>query len=331
MFKWIKRIALGAGVLAGVLVVFGIAFEQWSRWKVSREYPPIGQLFEVDGRYVHLYCSGTGAPTVVLQSGLDALGSLSWASVQPEIAKTNRVCSYDRAGILWSDGRDNLPSANQITERLHSLLGVASEKPPYVMVGHSLGGPLTMVFADRYRDEIEGIVLVDSAHPAQESRFSPELITAMGGPPSPLILKVMAATGLLRLLDSGSADGDPEEVQLALKYFPQSVRGVLSEIAAMEEMLGEPYEAGSFGELPLIVLTAGKLPDELPPGMTPELTEEISNVWSELQIELTALSTSGEQRVIDDATHYIQYDNPDAVIAAIRDVVTASQQTIQKN
>ena len=133
------------------------------------------------------------------------------------------------------------------------------------------------------------------------------------------------------MLDSGSADGDPEEVQLELKYFPQSVRGVLSEIAAMEEMLGEPYEAGSFGELPLIVLTAGKLPDELPPGMTPELTEEISNVRSELQIELTALSTSGEQRVIDDATHYIQYDNPDAVIAAIRDVVTASQQTIQKN
>ena len=331
MFKWIKRIALGAGVLAGVVVVSGIAFEQWSRWKVSREYPPIGQLFEVDGRSMHLNCSGTGAPTVVLQSGLDILGSLSWVSVQPDIAETNRVCSYDRAGILWSDGRDELPSANQVTERLHSLLGVASEKPPYVLVGHSLGGPLITVFADHYRDEIEGIVLVDSSHPAQMSRFSPELITAMGGPPPPLIAKVMVATGLLRLLESGSAEDFQDKTQAALMYLPQSIPGMLSEFAALEEMLGEPFEAGSFGNLPIVVLTAGKLPDELPPSMTPELKADWAEVWSELQIELNALSTNSERRVIDDATHYIQYDNPDAVITAIRDVMTASQQTMQNN
>ena len=329
MLKWIKRIALGVAALTGVVIVSGVFFEQWSRWSVARDYQPVGQLFEVDGRSMHLYCIGAGEPTVVLESGLDIAGSQAWALVQSKIANTNRVCSYDRAGILWSDGRDEAPTADQITENLHLLLGIASERPPYVLVGHSLGGPLAMAFADRYRSETKGVVLVDSSHPAQTKRFSPEAVAAMGGPPPAFLAKTMAATGFLRLLESGPMEGVPDEAQVALRYLPQSVNGILAEFEAIEEIVGAPFEAGSFGELPLIVLTAGKLPDELPPGMTAELIEEVSNVWSELQIELTALSTSGEQRVIDDATHYIQYDNPDAVIQAIRDVVTASQKDIR--
>jgi pimeloyl-ACP methyl ester carboxylesterase len=183
-----------------------------------------------------------------------------------------------------------------------------------------------MIFADRYRDEIKGVVLVDSSHPEQEKRFSPEAVEAMGGPPPAFIVKTMAATGLLRLLKSGPMDGVPDEAQVSLKYQPQSASGILAELAA-EEIFGEPFEAGSFGDLPLIVLTAGKSPDELQPGMTPEIDAEMSKVWSELQIELTALSTSSEQRVIDDAEHYIQYDNPDAVIQAIRDVLTTIDAT----
>jgi pimeloyl-ACP methyl ester carboxylesterase len=327
VLKWIKRIFLSLLAFAGVALITGIAFEQWSRWSVVREYQPNGQLFEVDGRAMHLHCSGAGEPTVLLQSGLDPAGSLAWVSVQPEIAKTNRVCSYDRAGILWSDGRDELPTANQITERLHTLLGIASERPPYVLVGHSLGGPLTMVFADHYRDEINGVVLVDSSHPEQKRRFSPEAIAATGGPPPPFILKTMAATGLLRLLESGPMDGVPDEAQVALKYLPQSVSGALAEFAALDAILGEAYEPAAFGDLPLVVLTRGKQSDELPPEMTPEIAAEVSRVWSELQIELAALSTKGEQRVIDDAEHYIQYDNPDAVIRAIRDVVTTIENT----
>jgi len=327
MLKWIKRAALGIAALTGVAIVSGVAFEQWSRWSVARDYQPVGELFEVDGRTMHLYCTGAGKPTVIFQSGLDPAGSLAWVSVQPELANTNRACSYDRAGILWSDGRDETPTSNQIAERLHMLLGIASEKPPYVLVGHSLGGPLSMAFADRYRNETKGVVLVDSSHPEQMKRFSPEALEAMEGPPPAFIAKTMAATGLLRLLASGPMDGAPDETQVAARFLPQSVSGVLAEFAALEEILGEPYEAGSFGDLPLIVLTAGKSPDELPPGMTPEIDAEISKVWSELQIELTALSTSGEQRVIDDADHYIQYDNPDAVIQAIRDVLTSIEST----
>lgn len=322
MLKWIKRVFLGLLALAGFALLTGIAFEQWSRWNVAREYQPVGQLYDVNGTAMHLHCSGSGEPTVILESGLSIDGSLSWVLVQPEIAKTNRVCSYDRAGILWSEGVDESPTASVTTERLNELLKSASERPPYVMVGHSLGGPLTRVFADRYRQDVKGVVFVDSSHPEQMQRFSEEARNAMSGPPPALVAKFLAESGLLRLLQSGPIEGFPEEAQTAVEFFPQTMPGILAEFDALEAILAEASATASFGDLPLIVLTAGQLPDEMPPGMTPEIAAEISQVWSELQVELTALSTNGEQRVIDDAAHYIQHDNPEAVIRAIRDVLS---------
>ena len=266
-----------------------------------------------------------GRPTVVLQSGFGADGSLSWVFVQPEIATTNRVCSYDRAGILWSDDRDDKPTAQQIAERLHTLLDIASEDSPYVLVGHSLGGPLSMVFANLFPQDTKGMVLVDSSHPNQFDRFSPELQEAMGGFPPPALVRFAAATGLLRLATPSLSDGFPDEIHVAFEYFPQSTPGILAEYAVLKRLLGDAQEITTFDDLPLIVLTAGKPPEELPPTMTPDLVDEKSRVWSELQAELTALSTNGERRVIDDAEHYIQHDNPDAVISAIRDVVSATK------
>ena len=102
MFKWIRRALIGAAVLAALVVSTGVAYEQWSRRSVAREFPPVGQLIEHDGRLSHLHCTGDGSPTVVLEAGLGAEGSQTWASVQPEIAVETRVCSYYRAGILWS-------------------------------------------------------------------------------------------------------------------------------------------------------------------------------------------------------------------------------------
>ena len=323
--KWLKRGLFGLLALAGVALVAGIAFEQWSRWSIARNHQPTGQLYEVDGHRMHLHCTGAGGPTVVFQSGFGIDGSLSWALVQPKIARSNRVCSYDRAGILWSDRRDDEPTAQLIAGRLHTLLGIASEDPPYILVGHSLGGPLSMVFADLYPQDTIGMVLVDSSHPNQFERFSPELEAVIGDFPPPLLVRIAAATGLLRLATPGFSEGFPDEVQVAFEYFPQSTPGMLSEFASLERLLGGAQEITTFDDLPLVVLTAGRLPEELPPAMTPDLVDEMSRVWNELQAELAALSTNAERRVIDDASHYIQHDNPDAVINAIQDVVSATK------
>ena len=322
MLKWLKRGAITISILIGAILAVGIVFEQWSRWRVGQEYPPTGVLYDIDGRGMHLYCIGHGEPTVVFESGAGG-GSVDWVLVQRQIATTNRACSYDRSGIAWSDPVDEPLTADLIADRLHQLLRKADEAPPYVMVGHSLGGPLTMVFTDKYPLEVAGVVLVDSSHPEQMQRFSPEIQEALGGPPPPAFLRFAAATGLLRLMAPGFFSNVPEEAVAGIEYFPESMQGVLAEFDAFDSIFSEAGEAASFDTRPLIVLTAGKLSSELPAAVTPEIEAQMMKTWNELQIELAGLSVNSERRVIEDATHYIQYDNPGAVIDAIRDVSSA--------
>src|SRR5262249_31931320 len=123
---------------------------------------PPGRLIDVGGRKLHARCTGAGAPTVVLEAGRSAF-AMDWALVQPEIARTNRVCSYDRAGHGWSDpgGAD---TAERAVADLHALLQAVGEKPPYVLVGASRGGLFVRLYDVRYPGEVTGMVLVDPAH-----------------------------------------------------------------------------------------------------------------------------------------------------------------------
>src|SRR5919198_1243925 len=131
------------------------------------ELPPApGRLVDIGGRRLHLLCSGAGAPTVVLEAGASAF-AIDWTLVQREVARTNRVCSYDRAGMGWSDPSAASTLAGDV-RNLHGLLTEAAERPPYVMVGASRGGLLVRLYVADYPDEVAGLVLVD---PASEDRL----------------------------------------------------------------------------------------------------------------------------------------------------------------
>jgi pimeloyl-ACP methyl ester carboxylesterase len=322
MLKWIKRIAMSLAVLVGVILVSGFGFEQWSRWSVANQFVPQGLLVDVSGLSMHLNCSGAGSPTVVLEAGFGPEGSLSWNSIQPEIASYNRVCSYDRAGIFWSDKAGKPLTAVTTAERLHALLTQAHEQGPYILVGHSIGGPLTMVYADRYPTEVAGIVLVDSSHPEQNDRLPREVVEMDEiRPMESFIYSVTANFGIMRLTTPDLPEGTSETVVARSSFLPRSISGLLDEYAAIEKILTEAGDVEGFGELPLIVLTAGKWPEDLPPQLTPEIISKTDSIRFEMQGELASLSTSSEHRLIEDATHYIHHDDPDAVLAAIRDVV----------
>src|SRR6478752_3670469 len=103
MKRWAKRIAISIGALVVLATLFGTVAEAVMRARAARRYPAPGRLVDIGGRRIQLDCRGTGSPTVVLESGLDNLGSLSWAAVHDSIARTSRVCAYSRAGMLWSD------------------------------------------------------------------------------------------------------------------------------------------------------------------------------------------------------------------------------------
>jgi pimeloyl-ACP methyl ester carboxylesterase len=126
--------------------------------------PPPGRLVDVGGFRLHIRCEGGGSPCVVFDAALGG-SSVSWSLVQPAVAKITSTCTYDRAGLGWSDAGPRPRTAGRSAEELHTLLARAGVAPPFVLVGHSFGGLVARVFAHRYRSEVAGLVLVDPAHP----------------------------------------------------------------------------------------------------------------------------------------------------------------------
>jgi pimeloyl-ACP methyl ester carboxylesterase len=156
MKRWAKRIGIGIGALVVVAILVGAVSEALMRARVARQYPAAGRLVETGGgRRIQLDCRGSGSPTVVLESGLDTYGSLSWALVHDSIATTSRTCAYSRAGVMWSDAAAGAFDSKTVAEDLHAALTKAGEPAPFVIVGHSLGGPYALIFTGMKGAKVE--------------------------------------------------------------------------------------------------------------------------------------------------------------------------------
>ena len=131
---------------------------------LDEDFPMPGQLIDVGGHSLHLSCSGSGSPTVILEPGAGGMSSVS-AWITPAVARDTRVCVYDRAGRGWSEPADSPQDGAQIATDLHTLLERGHVPGPYVLAGHSFGGLYVLTFAARYPDEVAGMVLVDSTAP----------------------------------------------------------------------------------------------------------------------------------------------------------------------
>jgi len=130
----------------------------------AKLFAPPGKMTNVGGHDLHIDCSGRGRPTVVLEGGAGAGFSFDWALVQPEIAKTARVCSYDRAGYAWSAPGPEPRTLRQIAYELRTALHAAHEHGPFILVGHSLGALIVREFAQLYPEETAGFIFVDGTH-----------------------------------------------------------------------------------------------------------------------------------------------------------------------
>src|SRR5579872_2655837 len=234
MMKWLRRVALGVAALAAFVLAAGALYEALGRAHAAKAFPPPGRMVDIGGRRIQLDCRGAGAPIVVFESGLDALGSLSWSAVQNDVAKFTRACAYSRAGVIWSDDAGRPFAAGNVAEDLHRALAAAGEKPPYVLVAHSLGGPYSLVFTGRYGADVAGLVFVDASHPDQRAR----LRAAVGRDIDPgnqiRLGAALSWTGLVRLLAAASNPalplGAPSTIAApAAAYLPQSLPAMLAE------------------------------------------------------------------------------------------------------
>ncbi len=328
--RWVKRLAIAIFILAIALVAIGAIYEQTARNRSAKEFPAPGELVDVGGRRIHLNCEGQGTPLVLLEAGADTSGSALWQPVQEEVARFTRVCSYDRAGIMWSDPAKDQRNGLAIVEDLHKVLRAANEQPPYILVGASMGGPYVMTYTKNYGDEVAGMVLVDASHPEQTARLA-QATGESESDPIPFAFRALAAivwTGLPRLVlpDAEVPELPPQTAKAITAYQPTSLKAAFAEAAVFEDSLREAGTFRTLGNLPLAVLSRGKPwsafteAEQIASGLTEEQFNRAEAAWASMQAEEASWSTNSTHQVLADSSHVMQLERPDAVISAIKDV-----------
>lgn len=325
-----RRIGIGVAVAAAALVGSGASYEWIARQNAAREFPPPGRLVDIGGRRIHIDCKGSGSPIVILEAGADTSGSALWYPVAQAVSRRTRVCSYDRAGLMWSDPGPLPRDGEAIVADLHKALEIAKEPGPYVLVGASLGGPLAMLYTGHYPEDVAGVVLVDGAHPDQIARL--EKASGVDDDPAPPVFRALASlawTGLPRLLlPAPELPELPGRVAAEVAaYQAPSLRAALDEASAMPMIFQEASPFRDLERRPLAVLSHGKqwrdysLAQRAGAGMSKEQFERQEWAWAEMQAEQAAWSSDSSHRTLRDSSHVVQLERPDAVIAAIIEVV----------
>lgn len=296
-FKWL-------GITVGLLILIGFSYQQIVTRATTDKYPPVGKIVDLGDYKLHLYALGeaNNRPTIILESGLGTPSSYSdWENIQSDLAKYTRVISYDRAGYGWSESASNERTAEQIADDLHNLLEQSGEHGPFILVGHSLGGFSSQVFAQKYKEDVAGLVLIDSSHVEEADGFSKGEGYLIRGLKEIGVGRLLGLMNMLPLHEHFA--NDEVSVHFFHQYYYNSNQ--LSELEFMgtksvNQVLAA--QAEGFGELPLYILSA---------------EHEDYPEWSELQAQTASLSKNSKHIVIKDASHYIHLDKPKVVIETI--------------
>ena len=337
---------LGAGLAAGVLLTAGAAraaepaapspaltpaLKWWDGYLNSAQAVKLA-----DGRTMNLFCIGSGAPVVVLDSGLGD-GAWSWSGVQGAIAQKTRVCSFDRPGYGRSSPGPEPRDSRAIVADMAAMLKIAKVPGPYVLVGHSAGSFDVRLFAFTHPKDVAGVVLVDpsadnqmqrlaAAAPAikamQENAYGP-MKACMVDPRPPEAEKTCRRNlppGVTPQIDAFFA-GEATR--------PSNYKAILGEFDAFGsidsgELVAAREKAGPhpLGDKPLVILTAA---NQMAPGLSAEDTAAIHKVWIAMHDEMTGLSTKGVNRIVEGASHYVHRDKPQVFLDTVFEVVDAAR------
>jgi pimeloyl-ACP methyl ester carboxylesterase len=324
-------------ILAGFAVT-GLIYQAAGAARDRRRFGAPGRLAPVGGHRLHYRCEGSGSPAVILEAGI-AASSLTWSRVQPAIARETRVCSYDRAGLAWSEGASTRRSIDTLVSELRLLLAGASVPPPYVLVAHSFGALVIRAFARAYPAEVAGLVFVDPLHPGEWCDPSPNQRHMLrGGIFLSRVGALLARLGVVRLLLallSGGSTAAPRQVSRmfgrkvaalldhmvgevqklppevlpfvqAHWSHPKAFRGMWQHLAAMPSCSADLTRGtDTFGDIPVVVLSAGSRDPR----------------WAAEDAALARASANGRHLISPGSGHWIHLDDPDLVINAIRDVM----------
>jgi pimeloyl-ACP methyl ester carboxylesterase len=293
-------------IVLALAVTASSTFNAITIWLIRPHDRPHGSIYLVDGYKMRIDCTGSGSPALVLESGLGN-ESLIWGKVQPELSRTTRVCSYDRAGYGYSDAQPAPRDADHVAVGQHTLLLQAKVTGPIILMGHSLGGLFIRDYATRFPEQVVGLIFVDASTPLHGRNpafriVKPEGITR-------LVTKLAFITNLSRLVGACSRslpNSDPPGWKLAAETLCHPQFAALdAESESFERSGEETVRTGPYGTLPVLIFSHD-------PARTRWAVDR-ENAWSQMQESLKELSTRSRRIVARCSTHMVQLDRADLI------------------
>jgi len=305
MRRWTIRVVVGLCSLVVALALAGATHQWLATRRDLAVTPPPGHLVDIGGYRLHLWCTGDGAPAVILDAGL-AGTSAGWGFVQPDVAKFTRVCSYDRAGMGYSDSGPTPRTARRIANEVAELLARSGIPGPVVLVGESIAGFNVRVFASDHPERAAGLVLVDASHEDDAHEV----------PGMARFVPLLSTFGVFRLL--GVSFGQPiESVAPSVRQFARATmfrasgyQAAADEIIHIRETVSEVRSSRRRLTIPVLVVTGARGADEN---------------WRRLQQDQASLSERGCLITAQQSGHVVAIDQPALVVDAIRTVVETAR------
>jgi len=301
MWRWTKRILVALGAFLVIATLSGATYQWLATRKELAATPPPGHLVDIGGYRLHLWCTGDGAPAVILDAGLGGT-SAGWGFVQPQVARFTRVCSYDRAGMGYSDRGPSPRTARRIAGELAALLTRSGIGGPVVLVGASIAGFGVRVFASEYSQRAAGLVLVDASH-EDDAHEVPRMAR---------FVPLLSTVGILRLFGVSFGESN-ESLAPSVRPFAQATRfrtagyqTAADEIIHIRDSADEVRSSRRTLTIPVLVVTGARGADDN---------------WRRLQLDLASLSERGCLIVARRSGHLVSVDEPDVVVDAVRTVV----------
>lgn len=305
MRRWTKRMFVVLGAFPVIAALSGATYEWLATRKELAATPPPGRLVDIGGYRLHLWCTGDGAPAVILDAGLGGT-SAGWGFVQPDVARFTRVCSYDRAGMGYSDSGPSPRTARHIANELAELLARSGIVGPVVLVGESIAGFNVRMFASDHPEHTAGLVLVDASHEDDAHEV----------PGMARFVPLLSTIGVFRLL--GVSFGQPiESLAPSVRQFARATmfrasgyQAAAAEIIHIRETLSEIRSSRRRLTIPVLVVAGTRGADEK---------------WRRLQQEQASLSERGCLITAQHSGHVVAIDQPEIIVDAIRTVVETAR------
>jgi pimeloyl-ACP methyl ester carboxylesterase len=314
--KVAERIVLSIVALVATVVAGSSSFNAIALHHFRATNPPPGAIYTVNGHRMHINCTGSGSPTIVLESGLGN-DALIWGGVQPELSKTTRVCSYDRAGFGWSEALAAPRDADHIAGELHELLHQANVSGPIVLMGHSIAGIYLRDYASHYPADIAGIVFVDVTTPLADEHPAMKALSSKDPPLwiSLLLMRAPFIAGFPRLMGQCSLPPPGFTGQVGRLEAEDICHMQFSAMAAERYSFNqsghETAHTGPYGALPILILSEDTTMMHLP--LSPQQTADVMKIFNQMQEDLKKLSTHSRRIIAKGSGHYVQLMRADLI------------------